>query len=151
MLYLVLNELLDSPILYLSKYINSNKQEYYKLFNEVRKEKNYEDWIIYLLKGIEITSKETFTLIEEIQNEMKSYSEEFKSKLPKIYSEKLLNILFYEVYTKISYIQDTCGVSRITSTSYLNQLEKVGLLESEKIGREKIYKNLRLIKILSEK
>ena len=149
-LYLVLNNLLDSPILYLSKYINSNKQEYYKLFNEVRNEQNYEDWIIYLLKGIEVTSKETINLIEKIQNEMKSYSDEFKNKLPKIYSEKLLNSLFYEVYTKIAYIQNTCDVTRITATSYLNQLEEVGLLESEKIGREKIYKNKRLIKILSE-
>ena len=137
-LYLVLNNLIDSPILYLSKYINKTKQEYYKLFNEVRDNNNFEDWILYILKGIEITSKETITLIEKIQNEMKTYKEEFRNKLPKIYSKELLESLFYEVYTKISYIEN------------LNQLEEIGLLESEKIGRERLYKNTRLIKLLSE-
>ena len=149
-LYLVLNNLIDSPILYLSKYINKTKQEYYKLFNEVRDNNNFEDWILYILKGIEITSKETITLIEKIQNEMKTYKEEFRNKLPKIYSKELLESLFYEVYTKISYIERACNVTRITATSYLNQLEEIGLLESEKIGREKLYKNTRLIKLLSE-
>ncbi len=149
-LYLVLNKLIDSPILYLSKYINKTKQQYYKLFNEVRDNNNFEDWILYILKGIEITSKETIELIEKIQTEMKDYKEEFRTKLPKIYSKELLESLFYEVYTKISYIEKACDVTRITATSYLNQLEEIGLLESEKIGREKLYKNTRLIKLLSE-
>ena len=149
-LYLVLNKLIDSPILYLSKYINKTKQEYYKLFNEVRNNNNFEGWILYILKGIEITSKETITLIEKIQNEMKNYKEEFRSKLPKIYSKELLESLFYEVYTKIAYIEKACNVTRITATSYLNQLEEIGLLESEKVGRERLYKNTRLIKLLSE-
>ena len=148
-LYLVLNNLLDSPILYLSKYINKTKKEYYKLFTDVRENNNFEDWILYILKGIEITSKETIKLIERIQNEMKNYKEEFRNKLPKIYSKELLESLFYEVYTKISYVEKKCNVTRITATSYLNQLEEIGLLESEKIGRDKIYKNLRLIKLLS--
>lgn len=107
-LYLVLNKLIDSPILYLSKYINKTKQEYYKLFTEVRDNNNFEDWILYILKGIEITSKETILLIEKIQNEMKNYKEEFRTKLPKIYSKELLESLFYEVYTKISYIIVLC-------------------------------------------
>ena len=121
-LYLVLNKLIDSPILYLSKYINKTKQEYYKLFNEVRNNNNYEEWILYILKGIEITSKETITLIEKIQDEMKNFKEEFRTKLPKIYSKELLESLFYEVYTKIAYIEKACGVTRLTATSYLNQL-----------------------------
>ena len=150
-LYLVLNKLIDSPILYLSKYINETKQEYYRLFSEVRNNNNFEDWILYILKGIEITSIETIKLIENIQNEIKKYKEEFKAKLPKIYSKELLESLFYEVYTKISYIEKACNVTRLTATSYLNQLEEIRLLESEKIGREKIYKNIRLINLLSDK
>ena len=150
-LYLVLNKLIDSPIIYLSKYINKSKQEYYKLFSEVRYNNNFEDWILYILKGIEVTSIETIKLIENIQNEIKNYKEEFKTKLPKIYSKELLESLFYEVYTKIAYIEKACGVTRLTASSYLSQLEEIGLLESEKIGREKIYKNIRLINLLSDK
>lgn len=106
--------------------------------------------MIYILKGVEITSKDTIKLIQKIQNGMNSYKEEFKNKFPKIYSKELLESLFYEVYTKISYIEKACSVTRLTATSYLSQLEGVGLLESEKIGREKIYKNIRLIKLLSD-
>lgn len=149
-LYLVLKDLLDSPILYLSKYINQNKQEYYKLFTEVRETGNFENWIIYILKGIEITSQETIELIKNIQNEMEKYKEDMLSKIPKIYSDELLDSLFYEVYTKNAYIQEACNVTRLTAASYLNQLEDAGLLTSEKIGREKIYKNIRLIKLLAK-
>lgn len=147
-LYLVLTELLDTPILYLSKYIINNKQEYYRLFQKTRKSNNYEDWIIYILKGIEETSKNTIELIKQIQSEMESFKEEFMVKLPKIYSDELLYSLFFEVYTRINYIEDRCGVTRQTATNYLNQLTDAGLLEYEKVGRESIYKNTRLIELL---
>ena len=149
-LYLVLNNLLDSPILYLSNYINKNKDTYYKLFNEFRMNDNYEDWIIYILKGIEETSKNTIELIKQIQSEMESYKEEFINKLPKIYSDKLLDSLFFEVYTRINYIEESCNVTRQTAATYLNSLVDAGLLEYEKIGRESIYKNVRLINLLSK-
>lgn len=149
-LYLVLKELLDSPILYLSRYINDNKQTYYKLFKEVRETNNFEDWIIYILIGIEETAEETMNLIKTIQNEMEQYKIELSEKLPKIYSEELLEGLFFEVYTKISYIEEICGVTRKTAMSYLSQLEENGFLSSEKIGRDRIYKNDRLIRILKK-
>lgn len=149
-LYLVLNNLLDSPILYLSNYINKNKEQYYTLFTEFRENNNYEDWIIYILKGIKETSKNTIELIKQIQNEMESYKEEFMTKLPKIYSEELLDSLFFEVYTRINYIEKRCKVTRQTATTYLNYLVNAGLLEFEKVGRESIYKNTRLIDLLSK-
>ena len=150
-LYLVLKDLLDSPILYLSRYINDNKQTYYKLFKEVRETNNFEEWIIYILIGIEETAEETMKLIKDIQGEMEEYSKELKEKLLKIYSKELLEGLFFEVYTKISYIENICGVTRKTAMSYLNQLEEAGFLSSEKIGRDRIYKNDRLINLLKNK
>ena len=147
-LYLVLNNLLDSPILYLSNYINKNKEEYYKLFTEFRENNNYEDWIIYILKGIEETSQKTILLIRQLQLMMEAYQEEFKTLLPKIYSNELFDSLFYEVYTKINYIEERCHVTRQTASTYLSRLVEVGLLEFEKIGRESIYKNYRLIDLL---
>ena len=147
---MVLNNLLDSPILYLSNYINKNNSDYYRLFVEFREHDNYEDWLIYILRGIEMTSKNTIELIKKIQNEMETYKKEFMDKLPKIYSDELLYSLFFEVYTKINYIEDRCGVTRQTASAYLNQLVQVGLLDYEKIVRESIYKNTRLIDLLSK-
>ena len=147
-LYLVLSGLLDSPILYLSNYINKNKSDYYRLFNEFREKNNYEDWIIYILKGIQETSKNTIDLIKMIQDEMELYRNKFREELPKVYSDELLDALFFEVYTKINYIESKCGVTRQTAASYLNQLVDKGLLDYEKVGRESIYKNTRLISLL---
>ena len=147
-LYLVLSGLLDSPILYLSNYINKNKSDYYRLFNEFREKNNYEDWIIYILKGIQETSKNTIDLIKMIQEEMELYINKFREELPKVYSDELLDALFFEVYTKINYIESKCGVTRQTAASYLNQLVDKGLLDYEKVGRESIYKNTRLISLL---
>ncbi len=143
-LYLVLKGLLDSPILYLSRYIIRNKSEYYRLLQEVRTGENWDDWIIYILKGIEETAKETQSLIMRINDEVASMTLEIKEKLPKIYSKELIDLLFYEFYTKTQYIEKGLSVSRRTAVTYLQSLEAEGFLVSEKIGIERIYKNKRL-------
>ncbi|MCW2278118.1 Fic family protein [Heliophilum fasciatum] len=143
-LYLVLKGLLDSPILYLSRYIIRNKSAYYQLLQSVRTESNWEPWIIYILTGIEETAEETLQLVKRINAEVEAMSAEIKDKLPKIYSKELIELLFYEFYTKITYIEKGLSVSRKTAINYLNVLEKEGFLISEKIGKERIYQNKRL-------
>lgn len=149
-LYLVLKNLLDSPILYLSKFIIHNKTAYYKLFQEVINIQNWEDWILFILQGIEETANETLILVKEINDLMKTTAEKIKEKLPKIYSKDLLDLIFFEFYTKISYIKDGLGVSRKTASNYLSTLEKEGFLLSEKIGRERIYINKDLFTIVKK-
>lgn len=148
-LYLILKELLDTPILYLSKYIIKNKKEYYELFQTTRKTNNFEDWIIYILKGIEETSRQTITIIKKISEEMLKMKQELRTKT-KIYSKELLEALFYEFYTKIPYIEKTLKVSSKTAQKYLDYLVELGFLSSEKIGRERIYKNERLFQIIKD-
>lgn len=143
-LYLVLKKLLDSPILYISSYIIRNKAGYYKLLQEVRTHDNWEGWIIYILKGIEETAEETLSLIKRINREVESMSAEIKERLPKIYSKELIELLFYEFYTKIVYIENGLSVTRKTAANYLSTLEEEGFLTSERIGKERIYQNKRL-------
>jgi Fic family protein len=147
-LYLVLKELLDSPILYLSGYIIRNKADYYRLLQEIRIEDSWEEWIVYILTGIEEMSEETLKLVKKIRAEVEKMSLEIKEKLPKIYSKELINLLFFEFYTKIVYIEGGLGVTRKTAASYLAALEKEGFLVSEKIGKERIYKNKRLADLI---
>ena len=143
-LYLVLKELLNSPILYLSSYIIKNKSAYYKLLQEVRTYGNWEEWIIYILTGIEETAEETLMLVKRINIEVEMMSAEIKEKLPKIYSKELIELLFYEFYTKTNYIENGLSITRKTAANYLSKLEKEGFLISEKIGKERIYQNKRL-------
>ena len=148
-LYLVLKGLIDAPILYLSKYIIRNKAEYYKLFQETRNTNNYEDWIIYMLIGIEEMAEETTCIVNRIREEISKMKYELREKT-KIYSKELLESLFYEFYTKIPYIQEQLNVSDKTAQKYLDSLVDLGFLTSEKIGRERIYRNERLFRIIKE-
>lgn len=149
-LYIVLKELLDSPILYLSKFIIRNKSAYYRLLQEVTVKGKWEDWILFILQGIEETAEETLLLVKEISTLLENTAEQIKEVLPKIYSKELVDLIFYEFYTKISYIQDGLNVSRKTASSYLSSLEEAGFLISEKIGRERIYLNKGLVQIVKE-
>ena len=148
-LYLVLKDLIDTPILYLSKYIIRNKMEYYKLFQETRKTGDFEDWIIYILTGIEEMSEETIGIINKIRDEIVNMKHELRDKT-KISSKELLEALFFEFYTKIPYIQKQLGVSDKTAQKYLDNLVELGMLTSEKVGRERIYRNERLFKIIKD-
>lgn len=150
-LYLVLKELLDSPILYLSKYILENKASYYKLLKGLQENPDdYEEWVLFILSGVEETSIKTLKLVKSIIEEMNSYSEELKKRLPSLYTKELLERLFFEFYTKTQYIEEGLRVTRKTAVGYLKQLEANGFLSSQKIGRERIYCNDRLFKVVKE-
>lgn len=140
-LYLVAQELLDIPVLYLSRYIITTKDDYYRLLQAVRDEQDWESWLLYMLHGIEVTSRQTIALIAEIKRLMQEYKHGIRSGLPKIYSQDLLNNLFRHPYTKIEYLQHDLGVSRITATKYLEQLTDAGFVQKHKLGRYNYYVN----------
>ena len=147
-LYLVMNDLLDLPILYLSRYIIENKGEYYKLLQEVRETDNFENWVIYLLNGVEQIAKETIILIGKMRELIFEYKNLLRNNY-KFYSQDLLNNLFKHPYTKIAFIEKDLGVSRITAAKYLNQLASDGLLKKERLGTGNYYVNLKLIELLT--
>lgn len=148
-LYLVKEELLKIPILYLSRYINVNKADYYRLLQEVRDNDNWEDWILFMLEGVEQTSRQTIVLIEGIKKEMAVFKNKMRTDLPKIYSQDLLNNLFRHPYTKIEFVMKELNVSRITATRYLDELVRIGLLEKLKMGRDNYYINVALLHLLA--
>ena len=147
---MILEDLLNLPILYLSSYVIRNKVHYYRLLQEVRTENNWEEWLLFMSKAIEETSKETIELILEIQNLMKEHKIRLRDNY-KFYSQDLLNNLFKHPYTKIEFIVEDLGVSRITAANYLNKLAKDGLLKKEKIGTGNYYINEPLFELLSKR
>lgn len=147
-LYLLKEGLLDSPILYLSSYIIRNKKEYYEFLNKVTKDNDWESWIIYMLKAIEFTSKETLRTAKEIKNLIDATIDFVKEKEPKIYNKELIEFIFKEVYLKANQLVDNGLSSRKTVVKYLKTLEEIGVLQSEKVGREVIYINIALFNLL---
>lgn len=149
-LYLVMNDLLNLPVLYLSRYIIVHKADYYKLLQEVRETDNWENWILYMLESVEQISKETIVLIGKIRDLIFEYKNLLRNNY-KFYSQDLLNNLFKHPYTKIEFIENDLGVSRITASKYLNLLAKDKILKKEKLGTGNYYINEKLIKILTLK
>lgn len=140
-LYLVTQGLLDLPVLYLSRHIIRNKGDYYRTLQQVRDNNDWESWALFMLTGIELTAKQTIYLIEEMKTLMMCYKHGIREHLPKIYSQDLLNNLFRHPYTKIEFVVNDLGVTRLTATKYLDQLVESGFLQKQKIGRSNYYIN----------
>ncbi|MEA3496984.1 MAG: Fic/DOC family N-terminal domain-containing protein [Bacteroidota bacterium] len=149
-LYLTINDLLDIPILYLSSYINENKSEYYRLLNRVNKTDEWEDYILYILKAIEVTSNRTISKINAIKNLLSETILIAQNKEPKIYRKELIELLFEQPYSKIEFVVEKLNVERKAASRYLKKMKNIGIITSQKIGRESIYINEKLIEILKK-
>jgi Fic family protein len=149
-LYLILKGLLNEPVLYLSSYIIQNKGDYYRLLQEVRTRNNWEDWILYMLKGIEQTAQSTIGQINKINLLFNETQKLVQEKLPRIYSKDLIEQLFIHPYCKIEFLVENLKLNRKTAGSYLKNLEDLGVLAAEIKGKEVIYVNTKLYKLLKK-
>lgn len=147
-LYLVKEGLLDIPVLYLSRHIVRTKPEYYWLLQAVREEDAWEDWVAYMLTAVEQTARETIVTIGAIKTLLMDFKQRIRAGY-KFYSQDLINNLLSHPYTKIEFIQNDLGVSRLTATKYLDALVAGGFLHKRKIGRNNYYINLPLFAILT--
>ena len=149
-LYLILNDLIDVPILYLSSYIIENKPEYYRLLNQTNKLGKWEEWILFMLKAVESTSRDAITRIVNIKNHLDNTILKVQTESPKIYKKELVELLFEQPYSKIEYVVSKLNVERKAASRYLRELENIGIVESQKVGREIVYVNKELIEILKQ-
>lgn len=152
MLFLVQQNLLDIPVLYLSSYIIKNKTDYYRLLQEVRTENKWEEWILWMLKGVELTAKETIVVVNNIKNLMDDYKIKIRTN-HKFYSHDLINIIFKHPYTKIDFLEKELKIHRNTARTYLNALadDENKFIVKVKIGKSNYFINQRLLQILKNR
>ena len=148
-LYLVLSDLLSLPILYMSRYIIRNKNEYYRLLRELLKTNDWEPWILYMLDAVEQTSKETIILVKAIRDLMQDYKHRIREQLPNLYSQDLINNLFKHPYTKIEFLMRDLDCQRKTAAKYLNVLTEHGFLRKARLGRSNYYINIPLFNLFA--
>ncbi len=151
-LYLVMNELLDLPILYLSRYITQHKAEYYRLIQAIRDKdtenaSEWEAWILFMLKAVEATALETTQMVKGISRLMTEYKVRLRPLFEKQYKHELLNNLFFHPYTKIEFLQKDMMVGRQTAAKYLDKIVEEGLLQKLKMGRDNYYVNIQLMEL----
>jgi Fic family protein len=148
-LYLVERGLLKIPVLYLSRYIIHNKSQYYRLLREVTEQQTWEPWILYMLTAVEETARGTCERIVAIRDLLEETVSSCREKLPgRVYSRELIDLVFVQPYCKIAFLVDAGIAERKTAGSYLQELEKVGVLNSVRVGKERIYINPRLMELL---
>jgi len=148
-LYLVQQQLLDSPILYLSRYIIRHKADYYRLLLEVTTQQAWSDWILYMLNGVEDSALWTTDKIKAIRELMQHTGQYIQRKLPKIYSFELIELLFKQPYCRIGNVVDAKLAKRQTASVYLKQLSDVGILKEVKSGRESLFIHPKYVELLT--
>lgn len=147
-LYMVKAGLLGSPVLYMSRYVNQHKTDYYRLLQTVRDTGEWSDWVLFLLTAVEETARQTTGLVLAIKQLMQDHKHKIRGELPKIYSQDLVNNLFAHPYTKIEYVERDLGVHRLTATKYLDALCGIDILAKHRIGRDNYYMNKKLFQLL---
>jgi Fic family protein len=150
LLYLKLAKLLDIPAIYLSEYIIKNKADYYNKLREVTENNDWESWILYMLEMVEYTANKGLKRLKDVTELMEQMTTEIKEKLPNAYTKELVEILFRLPYTKRQFLIDEKLGTPKTVGNYLMALEDAGFLTSEKVGKEKLYLNHRLMAILEQ-
>ena len=148
-LLLVEKDLLKIPVLYLSRYIIQNKNEYYRLLREVTANGAWEPWVMYMLSAIEETASWTCEKIKAIRDLLEETAIFCREHLPaSVYSRELIDLIFVQPYCKIAFLVDAGIAERKTASVYLQKLEGIGVLTSAQLGREKVYMNPKLIGLL---
>jgi len=148
-LILIEKELLDLPILYLSRFINDRRSEYYRLLLEVTTQQAWVPWVLYMLNAVVETADWTRDKIWSIRRLMDQTVRYVATSLPKIYSRELVELTFVQPYVRTANLVDAGLGTRKTVSGYLSQLVEAGVLREEKAGREKLYVNVRFLDLLT--
>lgn len=148
LLYLFSKGLLCQPVLYMSKYIILNKEDYYYKLGAVTQRNAWEPWIEFMLEATEKTSLLTNARINEILSQMDSTLEYGKTKI-KWYNKEVNEAIFSQPYIKPTLLGKVIRkTSRTTLTKYMNELVSHNILRPKKDGLEVFYVNEDLIRIL---
>ncbi len=147
-LYLIDKKRLDLPILYLSQYINTNRETYYRLLSRVTAAQEWEPWVLFMLDAVEQTATWTTDKIDALKLLMDETIRYVKSTLPRIYSRELVELLFTQPYCRVTDVVKSKVASRNIAAKYLKELSAADVLEQRREGREILYLNTRFLDLL---
>ena len=148
-LYLVDKQLLELPVLYLSRYITQNKTDYYRLLLDVTREARWQPWLEYMLLAVKDTAEWTAAKICAVRQLQEHTIDYVRRREPAIYSRELVDQIFIQPYCRIGNLVNAGIGHRETASKYLKVLRDIGVLEEMKVGREKLFVNPRFLRLLT--
>lgn len=147
-LFLIQEELLTLPILYLSRHIIAHKTDYYRLLLDVTREQAWEPWLIFMLQAVEETARWTTQKIAAIRALAEHTTEHVRERLPKIYSRELVDVIFEQPYCRIGNLVGKQVAQRQAASRYLKELAAIGVLRETQVGKEKLFIHPKLMQLL---
>ena len=148
-LFLIQENLLTLPILYLSRHIIAHKSDYYRLLLGVTRDEAWEAWVVFILQGIDETARWTTTKIAAIRDLQEQCIIHVRKEIPKIYSRELVDAVFELPYCRIGNLTERGIANRQTASVYLKELVRIGVLEDRVAGKERLFINVRLMHLLT--
>jgi Fic family protein len=148
-LYLIQVELLNLPILYLSRHVIEHKADYYGLLLGVTRDQAWEPWLQFMLQAVAETSKRTTGKIAAIRKLAEHTTEYVRERLPKIYTRELVDVIFEQPYCRIGNLVDKGIAQRQAASRYLHDLADLGVLREMPFGKEKLFIHPKLMQLLS--
>ena len=148
-LYLIQEELLNLPILYLSRHVIAHKADYYGLLLGVTRDQAWEPWLQFMLQAVAETSKWTTGKIAAIRKLAEHTTEHVRARLPKIYTRELVDVIFEQPYCRIGNLVDKGIAQRQAASRYLHDLADLGVLREMPFGKEKLFIHPKLMQLLS--
>ncbi|CAN5217545.1 adenosine monophosphate-protein transferase Fic [soil metagenome] len=148
-LYLLFQGLLDKPILYLSRYLIEHKGDYYRLLRGITERAEWEPWLLYVLRGVEQTARQTSEKILAISTLLDEFVERGKTEFSGRSSKELVELLFVRPYCKIRFVEEAGIAKRVTASRYLHKLAEKDFVTSQKVGAEILFINHRLLALLT--
>ena len=137
------------PILYLSRYIITHKSDYYRLLLEVTSEQNWESRPLFFVEAVEETARWTAAKIEAIRRLADHTSQHVRDNVPKVYSYELINLIFELPYCRIQNVVEANIAGRQAASRRLKELVKLGVLEEQSAGRERLFVHPKFLRLLT--
>jgi Fic family protein len=149
-LHLIQEGLLGLPILYLSRHVIAHKADYYGLLLGVTRDAAWEPWLLFMLRAVAETSRWTTAKIGAIRKLADHTAEHVRSRLPKIYTRELVDVIFEQPYCRIGNLVDKGIAQRQAASRYLHELADLGVLREMPFGKEKLFTHPRLLQVLQQ-
>lgn len=149
-LFLIQEDLLTLPILYLSRYVIAHRADYYRLLRQVTADGNWEAWLLYLIQGVAETAQWTNRKIEAIRRLEAHAREYIQQALPRLYSRELVELIFTQPYCRIGNVVEAGIAKRQSASKYLKELAAIGVLVERPAGREKLFIHPRLLQLFQQ-
>ena len=118
--HLVQKKPLPLPVLYLSRYVITRKNEYRRLLPAVTRDEAWESWLFFMPNAVEETARWTTLKIAAIRDLVEQTRSFVQAEKPKIYSRELIDVIFAQPYCRISNL-DEVGVAKRQTASELTE------------------------------